>query len=240
MGIAFQNIFELLRMIASLVPILLPFFIPYLINEIKLIRKRFRFIVSYPKIKKILASVEDYDNTFKKYLVLFSVIFVSISFIFTIILNFNYSILGFPITITIFSIPLFIIFTGFLSVGPNENLVYSYEIFRGFVYSVMITGIFTARIFINESPLLVMLVCLFYLPAFFDYFGCLQIRQFKRNKIKEKLKRNNYKNSPKITVFTTKEVSGKIKDLFDEDFLILRKGSKDIVIMWKEIKWIKI
>lgn len=201
-------------------------------------KKVAKFLFSRPAFIKFLSlkKLQKEDNKYYEKMI-WAVIAAMIIGIFIAFANISIEAL-----IITFFLSQFLGFGSFLiqtSLSNSSRLVNFYKNYRIILYAATITGLISLYISLKDSLIgIIIFLILFYIPIIYDNFTMKEVIRYKREKIMNKLR--NIEKSPEITVSTLSEkISGKIKDPYDKEFLLLNRDNRDIMILWEDIKLIE-
>jgi hypothetical protein len=229
--------------IISFIPVILSYFLIDRISSI--MRKKVRkFLYFCPRFKEFIGldALFKESDKYSNFVYLFLLIALGLMiYVYPnpslMFLSWLYSVL-----LTGIFLVVSIIFLVLLTRKASKTLIKIYNIYRGIVYSILAVGLVSSMILAQGNfPLIILSLVYFYVPIFFDFRAMTRVGEFINKNINHKLQ-TDIRNSPRVTIFTSREtekISGKIKDLFNEEFLILQEGNKDIMIPWTEIKFIE-
>jgi len=202
-------------------------------------KKKFvSFLLSRKNIKKTLKidlydkEEEKYRRTAQKILLMF----IGITLFLVYSLGKFQELLGLALVIDTLLVAVSALFLEFVFIFPSfkKKIIEIYKLYRIIALYIIITGITTSVILSYANPLALFVQNLiFYIPLVID----IAIR-YKQNDLFEDFIKENIKNLPKIKIFVKGNIiiTGKIKELFRKDFLIIKKGNQEMMILWQDIK----
>lgn len=137
---------------------------------------------------------------------------------------------------------LFLIFLTILCFKQAEYLSKIYQYWRIIFYSVIAIGMVSSYFtFYAEGKfeLYIISILVFFISIITDMLPNKESRKLFIKRIRDKLS-SDTKKSPNFIIHTSvTSISGKIKNPYAKEFLVLNNGKNDIMIPWEEIKVVK-